>query len=61
MPICVGHEVIGRAIKIGKDVTTVKVGDRVGVGAQIGSDLTCGNCMNDQENYCINKVDTYGQ
>lgn len=28
MPLCVGHEVIGRAIKVGKDVTTVKVGDR---------------------------------
>jgi D-arabinose 1-dehydrogenase-like Zn-dependent alcohol dehydrogenase len=54
MPLCVGHEVIGRAIKVGKDVKTVKVGDRVGVGAQIRSCLECGNCKADQENYCPN-------
>lgn len=55
-----GHEVVGRAIKVGKDVKTIKVGDRVGVGAQIQADLTCGNCTADQENYCPNAVDTYG-
>ncbi|KAI9718650.1 MAG: hypothetical protein M1828_006658 [Chrysothrix sp. TS-e1954] len=60
LPLCVGHEVIGRAIKVGKGVTTVQVGDRVGVGAQIQADLTCGNCKADQENYCPNMVDTYG-
>jgi D-arabinose 1-dehydrogenase-like Zn-dependent alcohol dehydrogenase len=26
MPICVGHEVIGKAVRVGKDVKTVKVG-----------------------------------
>ncbi|KJX94890.1 NADP-dependent alcohol dehydrogenase like protein [Zymoseptoria brevis] len=60
LPICVGHEVVGKAIKVGKDVKTIKVGDRVGVGAQIQADLTCGNCKADQENYCPNMVDTYG-
>lgn len=60
MPLCVGHEVIGKAIKVGKDVKTIKVGDRVGVGAQIQADLTCHNCKADQENYCPNAVDTYG-
>lgn len=33
--LCAGHEVIGKAIKVGDKVTTVKVGDRVGVGAQV--------------------------
>nr|POE46983.1 nadp-dependent alcohol dehydrogenase 6 [Quercus suber] len=60
LPICVGHEVIGRAIKVGSAVKTIKVGDRVGVGAQIQADLTCNNCKADQENYCPNSVDTYG-
>jgi alcohol dehydrogenase (NADP+) len=60
LPLCVGHEVIGKAIKVGSKVTKVKVGDRVGVGAQIGADLTCDNCKNDMENYCPNQVDTYG-
>lgn len=49
LPICVGHEVVGRAIKVGSKVTDIKVGDRVGVGAQIGADLTCQNCKADQE------------
>jgi len=60
LPLCVGHEVIGRAIKVGDKVTTIKVGDRVGVGAQISADLNCVNCKADQENYCPNSVDTYG-
>ncbi|KAK4957847.1 hypothetical protein LTR66_013204 [Elasticomyces elasticus] len=60
LPLCVGHEVVGTAIKVGKDVKTIKVGDRVGVGAQIRADLTCDNCKADQENYCPNMVDTYG-
>ncbi|KAK3697301.1 hypothetical protein LTR37_017534 [Vermiconidia calcicola] len=60
LPICVGHEIVGKAIKVGKDVKTIKVGDRVGGGAQIQADLTCNNCKTDQENYCPNTVDTFG-
>jgi alcohol dehydrogenase (NADP+) len=59
LPLIAGHEIIGRAIKVGSKVTTVKVGDRVGVGAQIGADLTCNNCKAHQENYCPNQIDTY--
>ena len=60
LPLCVGHEVIGKVVKVGDKVTKFKVGDRAGVGAQIGADLTCNNCKADQENYCPNSVDTYG-
>jgi len=60
LPLCVGHEVIGKVVKVGSKVTKFKVGDRAGVGAQIGADLTCNNCKADQENYCPNSVDTYG-
>lgn len=59
MPLCVGHEVIGKAIKVGNKVTTVKVGDRVGVGAQIKACLECNNCKSDNENYCPQQVGTY--
>jgi hypothetical protein len=48
----IGHEIVGRAVKVGSNVKDVKVGDRVGVGAQISSDMTCVNCKNQQENYC---------
>lgn len=34
LAVCVGHEIVGHAVKVGKNVTHVKVGDRVGVGAQ---------------------------
>lgn len=60
LPLCVGHEIIGKVIKVGSKVKNLKVGDRAGVGAQVGADLTCNNCKADQENYCPNMVDTYG-
>jgi alcohol dehydrogenase (NADP+) len=45
----------GRAVKVGNKVKDIKVGDRVGVGAQVGADLNCDNCKADQENYCPNQ------
>ncbi|KAI0516938.1 alcohol dehydrogenase [Xylaria bambusicola] len=59
-PICVGHEIVGKAVKVGSQVKDVKVGDRVGVGAQVWSCLKCGPCKSNNDNYCPNKVDTYG-
>ncbi|RDW89185.1 GroES-like protein [Coleophoma cylindrospora] len=59
-PLCVGHEVIGKVVKVGKACKTgVKVGDRVGVGAQVQACMQCGNCKSDNENYCPAQVDTY--
>jgi alcohol dehydrogenase (NADP+) len=43
-PAVVGHEIVGQAVKVGKNVKGIKVGDRVGVGAQSGSCLTCEMC-----------------
>ncbi|KAH9904351.1 alcohol dehydrogenase [Xylariomycetidae sp. FL2044] len=59
-PLCVGHEVVGKAVKVGSQVKDVKVGDRVGVGAQVWSCLKCPQCKSDNENYCPHMVDTYG-
>ena len=58
LPLVVGHEVIGKAVRVGDKVSTVKVGDRVGVGAQIRSCLECDNCKSDNENYCPSMVGT---
>lgn len=55
-PIAVGHEVVGKVIKVGSKVTTLKVGDRAGVGAQIWSCLKCPQCKSDNENYCPHMV-----
>ena len=37
-------------------MTTVKVGDRVGVGAQIWACLECKICKSDNENYCPHQI-----
>ncbi|QSZ30695.1 hypothetical protein DSL72_000253 [Monilinia vaccinii-corymbosi] len=58
-PICVGHEMIGKVLRVGPKVTLVKPGDRVGVGAQVQSCMKCPQCKSDNENYCPAKVDTY--
>ena len=60
LPICVGHEVVGHAVQVGSAVKDVKVGDRVGVGAQVWSCLECNQCKSDNENYCEHTVHTYG-
>lgn len=56
LPLCIGHEIIGKAIKVGDKVTTIKVGDRVGVGAQIWACLDCKVCKSDNENYCPKQI-----
>ncbi|CAP66542.1 uncharacterized protein PODANS_4_9480 [Podospora anserina S mat+] len=58
-PLCVGHEVVGKAVNVGKAVKGIKKGDRVGVGAQVWSCLKCDVCKSKNENYCPHMVDTY--
>ncbi|KAM0797869.1 chaperonin 10-like protein [Usnea florida] len=61
-PCCVGHEVVGTAVKVGSKVAKgIKVGDRVGVGAQSSSCLKpdCEECASGMENHCVNMVGTY--
>jgi alcohol dehydrogenase (NADP+) len=54
-------EIVGTAIKVGPKVTNVKVGQRVGVGAQVYSCGECKQCKNDNETYCSKIIiDTYG-
>jgi alcohol dehydrogenase (NADP+) len=48
-PIVVGHEIVGKAVKVGSKVKDIKVGDTVGVGAQIGSCGECKHCKNGDE------------
>jgi len=61
-PCVVGHEIIGKAVRVGKDVKNIKVGDRVGVGAQARSCLKsdCNECSNGLEPYCGGSINTYG-
>ncbi|EST07805.1 Alcohol dehydrogenase, C-terminal [Kalmanozyma brasiliensis GHG001] len=61
-----GHEIVGTATKVGKNVKGIKVGDRVGVGAQVDSCGECVPCKDEEEQYCQGNeksgkglVDTY--
>ncbi|KAI5120879.1 hypothetical protein M0805_002979 [Coniferiporia weirii] len=58
-PLVAGHEISGTAVRVGSKVKGIKAGDRVGVGAQIGSCYSCKYCKSDNENYCPKSVDTY--
>ncbi|KAL8665617.1 MAG: hypothetical protein Q9202_002121 [Teloschistes flavicans] len=62
-PCCVGHEIVGHAVKVGsKAEGNIKVGDRVGVGAQSSSCLKpdCEQCTTSTENHCqVANVNTY--
>ena len=51
-PICPGHEVVGEVVQIGDAVKNLKVGDRVGVGAQRDSCGNCRYCNSNQEQLC---------
>lgn len=54
---------MGKAVRVGKNVKHVKLGDRVGVGAQARSCLEadCPECSTGRENYCgRGMVGTYG-
>ncbi|WVW84862.1 hypothetical protein I302_106897 [Kwoniella bestiolae CBS 10118] len=60
VPWCVaGHEIIGKVTHVGDNVQEFKVGQRVGVGAQVLSCLKCDRCKGDNEQYCPEMVDTY--
>ncbi len=51
-PCLPGHEIVGRASRIGGAVTRVAVGDLVGVGCMIDSCGRCAACLDGAENYC---------
>jgi hypothetical protein len=51
-PLCPGHEIVGEVVQAGDAVKKLKVGDRVGVGAQRDSCGTCHYCQTNQEQLC---------
>ena len=70
-PLVVGHEIVGNVIRVGKNVVDIKVGDRVGVGAQCDACLCrkppetkhdfsgCQECKEGKENWCPLASTTY--
>jgi uncharacterized zinc-type alcohol dehydrogenase-like protein len=58
-PCVPGHEIVGRATKVGSAVTKYKPGDLAAVGCLVDSDHTCPNCMEGLEQFCPNMTLTY--
>ncbi len=51
-PLVPGHEVIGKVVDVGSQVTHLKEGDRVGVGWQQASCMHCMDCVRGNNNLC---------
>ena len=51
-PMVPGHEIIGRVVGVGPDVTRFRQGDHVGVGCMVNSCLRCDACDDGLEQYC---------
>lgn len=67
-PVVPGHEIIGRVVSAGANVTRFKVGDAVGVGCMVDSCQHCAACEQGLEQYCeafpiltYNSVDAHDQ
>jgi uncharacterized zinc-type alcohol dehydrogenase-like protein len=51
-PLVPGHEIIGRVISVGANVTRFRLGDHVGVGCMVDSCQHCEPCRHGLEQYC---------
>ena len=58
MPLIPGHEVIGVVAHVGRAVTELRVGQRVGVGWLAGADFTCRQCQIGLDNMCASSQPT---
>ena len=52
LPTVPGHEVVGKVIEIGKNVTKFKVGDRAGISPLLESCMNCQYCKEGNEHLC---------
>ena len=60
LPTVPGHEVVGKIVEIGNNVTKFKVDERVGITPLLGSCLDCQYCNDDKEYLCEN-MDVTGE
>lgn len=53
-PSVPGHEIVGRVVAVGNQVTKFKIGDLAGVGCLVDSCGHCPSCHEGEEQYCDN-------
>ena len=60
LPTVPGHEIVGKIVEVGNNVTKFKVGERVGITPLLGSCLDCQYCNEGKEYLCEN-MDVTGE
>jgi uncharacterized zinc-type alcohol dehydrogenase-like protein len=58
LPVVPGHEIVGEVVQLGRDVSGLRVGTRVGIGWQSGSCGRCEWCLSGQEHLCAEQEET---
>lgn len=58
-PCVPGHEIVGRVLAVGEQVSGFQKGDLVGVGCIVDSCQHCPDCNEGLENFCDHMVGTY--
>jgi uncharacterized zinc-type alcohol dehydrogenase-like protein len=51
-PMVPGHEIVGRVLRVGAEVSKFRVGDYAGVGCMVDSCRSCASCREGLEQYC---------
>lgn len=51
-PVVPGHEIVGKVVQVGDEVTNFKVGDLAAVGCMVDSCMECPSCKADMEQFC---------
>ncbi|MEA2599321.1 MAG: alcohol dehydrogenase [Acidobacteriota bacterium] len=60
-PMVPGHEILGRVVKVGGEVSTFKAGDLAAVGCLVDSCQHCASCAEGLQQFCENgSTGTYG-
>jgi len=60
LPTVPGHEIVGKVVEVGSNVTKFKIGERVGVSPLMGSCMKCEYCKAGKENLC-DSMDVLGE
>ena len=58
-PMVPGHEIVGKVLEVGLQVTRFKVGNKVGIGCFVDSCRECDACHQGLEQYCKGLIYTY--
>ena len=60
LPTVPGHELVGKVVEIGKNVSKFKIGDRAGITPLLESCMECQYCLEGKENLC-ESMDVLGE